>query len=297
MPTIRRPDVDLSFIGVPPRFLVLPTRWRRNVTQMTAGQLAAFRSAMTQAQAISDDRGFANHAGIHGLPLPSYCQHGTDLFLPWHRAYLYYLERALRDFVPGIAHPYWDWTRTHAIPPAYGAAQDPDGAPNPLHHGTLSAAAFQQAQQSNFPPVASLPAETFRRPGPAAALPTTTAIDDLLEISDFFTFSNELESIHGGLHGWVGGHMSWVPTAAFDPIFWAHHAQVDRLWRMWQLRHPPPTFSAEFLSTPLPPFPMTVAQTLDVRQLGYDYATSIATVRPLVTRPVVNAPPLGPPGS
>jgi tyrosinase len=32
--------------------------------------------------------------------------------------------------------------------------------------------------------------------------------------------------------------MSLVPFAAFDPIFWAHHTMVDRLWRLWQLRHP-----------------------------------------------------------
>ena len=34
---------------------------------------------------------------VHGLPLPSYCTHGTLLFLPWHRAYLYCFERALED--------------------------------------------------------------------------------------------------------------------------------------------------------------------------------------------------------
>jgi hypothetical protein len=29
------------------------------------------------------------------------------------------------------------------------------------------------------------------------------------------------------------GLMGWVPTAAFDPIFWTHHANVDRLWQQW----------------------------------------------------------------
>jgi tyrosinase len=40
------------------------------------------------------------------------------------------------------------------------------------------------------------------------------------------------ESLHDNLHDWCGGggfgkkvygHMSWVPVAAFDPIFWLHH--------------------------------------------------------------------------
>lgn len=41
-----------------------------------------------------------------------------------------------------------------------------------------------------------------------------------------------VESLHDKLHLWCGGgyfgepaygHMSWVPVAAFDPIFWLHH--------------------------------------------------------------------------
>jgi tyrosinase len=109
-------------IPVSPRVLLPPVRWRRNVTQLSAGQLADFRNAMTQAQAITDDRGYQRNAGIHGLPLPISCQHGTNLFFPWHRAYLYFFERALRDFVPRLALPFWDWTKTQSIPPAYSPA-------------------------------------------------------------------------------------------------------------------------------------------------------------------------------
>jgi len=34
-----------------------------------------------------------------------------------------------------------------------------------------------------------------------------------------------LEGIHNSIHTWVGGigHMSNIPVAAFDPIFWLHH--------------------------------------------------------------------------
>jgi hypothetical protein len=31
----------------------------------------------------------------------------------------------------------------------------------------------------------------------------------------------------------VGGLMGNVPSAAFDPIFWAHHANIDYLWAAW----------------------------------------------------------------
>ncbi len=62
--------------------------------------------------------------------------------------------------------------------------------------------------------------------------------------------------------------MGDVPTAAFDPIFWLHHCQVDRLMAMYQATHPgqtlragprSPTFALggegpDDLGTPLYPF-------------------------------------------
>jgi hypothetical protein len=32
----------------------------------------------------------------------------------------------------------------------------------------------------------------------------------------------------------AGGLMASVPTAAFDPIFWVHHCNIDRLWNVWE---------------------------------------------------------------
>ncbi|CAJ0543941.1 Ff.00g040030.m01.CDS01 [Fusarium sp. VM40] len=48
--------------------------------------------------------------------------------------------------------------------------------------------------------------------------------------------SGSIEDFHGGYHGTIGGngHMSFISTAAFDPIFWMHHCQIDRLFAIWQ---------------------------------------------------------------
>jgi tyrosinase len=75
-------------------------RHRRSARRLSKGQLADLREAVTLAQKIGDDRGYQYWAGIHGLPLPVYCQHGSPIFLPWHRAYLYFFEKALQDRVP-----------------------------------------------------------------------------------------------------------------------------------------------------------------------------------------------------
>src|SRR5215469_2590992 len=113
---------------------------RKNILDLTAAELAALRDAFNKVYQINDDRGYQYQAGIHGYPLPVYCQHGTPLFAVWHRPYLYLFEKALQDQVPGVAIPYWDWTAAEAqqngLPKAYTDAtyQDSGGQsrPNPL---------------------------------------------------------------------------------------------------------------------------------------------------------------------
>ncbi|KAL8632330.1 hypothetical protein Q9189_001902 [Teloschistes chrysophthalmus] len=51
---------------------------------------------------------------------------------------------------------------------------------------------------------------------------------------------NSIENMHNGIHMLVGngGHMSNIPYSSFDPIFWLHHANVDRLFALWQAVYP-----------------------------------------------------------
>ncbi|KAH9484704.1 Tyrosinase [Psilocybe cubensis] len=49
-----------------------------------------------------------------------------------------------------------------------------------------------------------------------------------------------LESIHDTIHNHTGGpngNMTFIPVASFDPIFYLHHAQVDRVIALWYSRH------------------------------------------------------------
>jgi hypothetical protein len=73
----------------------------------SAQELADLRRAVKRALALNDKRGFDYFAGWPGLPL-GWCQHHDALFLPWHRAYLYWLELALQSEVPGVTLPWWD---------------------------------------------------------------------------------------------------------------------------------------------------------------------------------------------
>jgi tyrosinase len=224
-------------------------------------------------QAISDDRGFGHWAGIHGLPLPMYCQHGTRLFLPWHRAYLYFFELAMRDQVPEAVLSWWDWTstasHTSGIPAAFAKATV-DRKANPLYRSQVPPAARINGQ----------PRQTTRAPAPPAGLPTAAAVQSVLALADFLDFQTQLENLHGAVHVWVRGTMGQIPWAAYDPIFWAHHVMIDRLWRLWQIRHPNPHMPSDLLNQALPPFPMTVAETLEIKNLGYRYASATAHAVP-----------------
>jgi tyrosinase len=63
-----------------------------------------------------------------------------------------------------------------------------------------------------------------------------------------------LESIHDSVHVDVGGsgHMGDPAVAAFDPIFWLHHCQVDRLLALWQAAFPTTYVSSGPGSTGMP---------------------------------------------
>jgi len=70
---------------------------------------------------------------------------------------------------------------------------------------------------------------------------------------DFNAFSNHmwdegspgteasLEDVHNSIHTAVGGpmgHMSELDYSAFDPVFWLHHTNVDRLFAIWEALNP-----------------------------------------------------------
>lgn len=254
-------------------------RMRLGVHNLTPDQVSAFREAYRQMMTISDNRGYQYFAGLHGAP-NWYCWHHQDnaksalrmqLFLPWHRAYLYNFEMAMRDRIPDVTLPWWDWTlgppRQNGLPQIF--AEERDGTkPNPLlrfrinitnptiHHGTTR----QPDNPDNLL---------------AAVVPRAT---NLLDESDWNDFTTGLEDVHDAVHGWVSGDMGNIGTAAYDPIFWSHHAMIDRLWWMWQARHGNSNISPDLLDDVLQPFNLRVRDVLNANDLGYDYAAAQGSI-------------------
>jgi len=248
-------------------------RHRKSAAKLRPDQLTALREGFERIQALSDKNGFAFWAGKHGAPGYD-CEHSSEelgydnLFLPWHRAYLYQLELALQSKVAQCTLPWWDW----------GASQGGEGIPAAFDEEVVDDAANPLAGFA-IPPLPgsqpNWPTRTWREPGDPETLPTEGLIEEIIEEPNFDVFSEALEvRLHNGIHGWVGGTMKWQATAAYDPIFWAHHTMVDRIWSIWQGRHASYGPRQELWGEPLKGLGLTVGQVLDTTALGYDYAAS-----------------------
>ena len=249
-------------------------RRRMNISSYDAPQLSTFRKAMTKFMAITDNRGYNHMAGNHGVP-DWYCWHGqssrrfpflrTHAFLPWHRAYLKVFEDHLLDHDSNISLPWWDATSSlshrEGIPKAY---KEPtvDGTPNPLYK-------FHIPSQD---------ADTKRNPRRPRQLPANSSVKALYDISDFGEFSTALQEVHDSVHVWCGGSMSTQAYSAYDPVFWAHHCNIDRIWAIWQTKHGN-NLPEGLPEMELEPFPYRVKNVLKIYDLGYEYAAGGSEVK------------------
>lgn len=174
------------------------------------------------------------------------CQHATWYFVPWHRGYLVSLEAIVRDAIQSLkgpydtwALPYWNYSDTtnpqaRYLPPAFSRTTLPDGSPNPL---------FVSLRYGPFPiPSRDVTLECLGATAFTGARPYFGGNGPSL-FSHFGNSTGWLESkphniVHGDVGGFntstqVSGLMSDPYVAGYDPIFYLHHANIDRLWQVW----------------------------------------------------------------
>ena len=226
---------------------------RRRVDRLSAPQLAALGQAIAGMQS---DGAYAELANLYAGRAGG----GTWWFLGWNRAYLRTFEAAMLERVPGAALPWWDWTQQHEVPACVRVAERPARGHRPPVGGSHHARALPR-----------------RSP---AALPTQADLQGALALEDFHAFSGRIEELHNSVHAWVGRPLDTLTTAAFDPLFWALQATVDRAWRLWQQRHPESGPTAEEQEVLLDPFGLHFGEVLDTQALGYDYEEGPAPARP-----------------
>jgi hypothetical protein len=285
---------------------------RRDITTVPLDQVAKIEAAIKEMQDRSaadpgDPRGWLVHARAHadfcsvGIVDPQQI-HFCWWFLPWHRAYLAVTERKLREIAgdPGLAFPYWNWSSDRHIPPAFARAGSAlaDAVrftpPRGLEDGEVGY--FPDVPAAEALGVAALGAPVFQAQTPAQIRRSFGGIARPNPADSYG--NNAIEGTpHGPVHVYVGGQsdagqagdMTDFETAARDPIFFAHHGNLDRLWETWRqdATHigSEPTSNAflahRFVFTWLDGSTMDVlvSDTLDTMKLGYTYDT-LAVFRP-----------------
>jgi polyphenol oxidase len=263
---------------------------RKSAFELSTSEVDRLKFAYTALRTLAHDhpddpRGWLRQGYVHCW----YCGGGTDgkageeihgswLFFPWHRAFLYFHERILCKLIGDdtLALPYWDWDSTgrQTFPDIYGNPNDPS---NPLFDMLRSARA--NAAMSAQAVSTSVLNKAMNAPNNNLFMGSQGAGSGAME-----------NAPHGPVHIWTGdtsmrsrgNDMGVLQTAAQDPIFFAHHGNSDRLWKVWLglasnhqnftsntwLAHPWQFFDEDGNWTDI-----TVNDVLDpVQSLRYDYA-------------------------
>jgi hypothetical protein len=168
------------------------------------------------------------------------------MFLPWHRLYLFHMERLLREASgdDGFTLPYWDYSHDE---------QELRKLPELLRHredGKNPLFAVQRSDvKCNYHGMINLGHINSGDPVDIEATRTEKAMRQ----ESLTNFSQELSSKpHDWVHFAVGGFyegscgnrvrcdasqkcgwMTTIATAGRDLTFWIHHANIDRLWNRW----------------------------------------------------------------
>ncbi|CAA7397722.1 unnamed protein product [Spirodela intermedia] len=305
-----RRDADQRVIDFElPKLVQSPLRVRRAAHLLNNEYIAKYQRAVAIMKSLPSDHphSFFRQANNHCLYCTgSYDQvnssflfkiHRSWLFFPWHRAFLFFHERILGKLIGDdtFALPYWNW-------------DNPDGMVMPefVNEGALN---NEQRDYTHLPSnVADLNyhvGEIRRQPEQQVAVNLAFMYHQMVSGAkkpDLFlgcklTAGPEgacngpgtIEGApHNTLHTWVGSglnpereNMGAFYSAARDPIFYPHHANIDRLWEVWRkLREsavPDFTESAwldssfTFYDENLRFVRIKVRDCLDIAKLGYAY--------------------------
>lgn len=167
---------------------------------------ASFVDAIRKMKAnatAGNPRNWVYWAQIHR----SWCTHHVPYFLAWHRGYLALIEKQLRAVSgnPALTLPYWDYYADPTVP-----AEFTDPSPwNPLYNDRIN---------TNVA-------------GALSSAPFGAGVTSLQGSTSSFEYMLENKP-HDPVHDLIGSTMATMDSP-LDPIFWLHHANIDRLWNAW----------------------------------------------------------------
>ncbi|MED6156701.1 hypothetical protein PIB30_016857 [Stylosanthes scabra] len=281
----------------------LPPRVRKPAHLLTPQEAADYKEAIRLMRALPEDdpRSFTQQAKIHcaychdsyvlpGSTAPPQVKvHFNWLFAPFHRWYLYFYERILGSLInkPDFALPFWNWDH-------------PDGMYIPDIFNDRRSSLYDAKRNANHLPPVLIDLNWNKRVGDTSGdvdanlSKVYTNIAAVKAPDSFFGKSftpaaamGTLEGLHNTGHSWTGDptdpngeDMGSFYSAGRDPIFYCHHSNVDRLWKIWKDKFEGEDFTDDdYLNTSFLFYNenselirVKVKDCLDSSPLGYTYA-------------------------
>lgn len=298
----------------------LPMRVRPAAHLIDDAYIAKYQRAVEIMRALPDTDGRSylaqyrlhcaycnNHLYYEGREHPLEI-HQNWLFLPWHRLYLYFHERILAKLIGDdeFAIPYWAWDNQSPIPPFPGEipkafAHEWSLSPNAINK-TSSLYDPDRNSCSKNPQIVEfqnftacpLPQNKSAVREQNAQLMWTQAVSvsvtPLIMAGAPYRFGDDggmgmggIEGRpHGPVHVWTNTKdMGTFKDSAADPIFFSHHANIDRLWEAWKTlpgKYRKDVTDPDYLNTAFTFYDedgdqvsVTVAQALDLDLLRVKY--------------------------
>lgn len=239
-------------------------RVRRAAHLVDKDYIAKYTKAVELMKALPDDdpRNFTQQANIHcaycdgsfdqiGFPNNEIQVHDSWIFFPWHRFYLYFHEKILGKLIgdDSFALPFWNW-------------DSPAGYQIPAIYTNTKSSLYNKLRDAKHQPPALVDLDYN---GEDENITDAQRIQENLTImyrqvvssgknAKLFMGSpyragdepspgaGSLENApHNTVHVWTGDRtqpntedMGSLYSAARDPIFYAHHSNVDRMWNIWK---------------------------------------------------------------
>jgi hypothetical protein len=98
-------------------------------------------------------------------------------------------------------------------------------------------------------------------------------VGQILKLTPLTPFQSNLDPIHGNVHNAIGGDMATAHSPT-DPLFFLHHANVDRLWAQWEQgpNDADPPNAGSSLKPRGSIITGKINSVLNIQRLGYSYA-------------------------
>jgi tyrosinase len=159
--------------------------------------------------------------------------HGNTGFLPWHRAYVLDLERALQAIDSSVTVPYWRFDQ----PAPALFTRDFMGESDPNNRVLFKPGhALEHWRTDTDSGITRGLRFLLNAPANVISETATMALGGKQGI--YSGFRGMEGNPHGSAHVSFNGPINYPPTAVKDPLFFMLHANIDRLWAKWQwIRH------------------------------------------------------------